>query len=167
MLTAQADLGILCEDVKPRAFATFLGRGRSVRDLYITTFQFRLEQPSHLNIKVGAPEVIVSSHTQYTHSVAIHVQQGCVQRTPTNVVDENMSHSFTFVEIVGDRCGRGFLQNSHDFHASSFEGLLRGLRFWKAKLCWDANDGAGDLETEMLRDRTSHVRHYFCSYINR
>jgi hypothetical protein len=33
----------------------------------------------------------------------------------------------TFVEIVGNRCGRGFLQNSHDFHASSFEGLLGGL----------------------------------------
>ena len=31
------------------------------------------------------------------------------------------------MEVVGNRCGRGFLQNSHDFHASSFEGLLGGL----------------------------------------
>mmetsp|Transcript_81405 Transcript_81405/g.143719 ORF Transcript_81405/g.143719 Transcript_81405/m.143719 type:complete len:154 (-) Transcript_81405:600-1061(-) len=144
-LNAEPNFYCFCEDVQASAVTALLCEfavlhaGCSVK--------LRFQQQPRLHVKVGAPEMIISSNSQDADRSTIHVQQGGVKRPSTNVIHQDIANSRALVQVVSHSSCSRLLEYSSNLESSLFKSFLCCLRLRIGELGWNTNHYIADSET--------------------
>src|SRR5699024_7998435 len=82
--------------------------------------------------------------------ILANFQQGNVERTATEVKDENQFVFFTAFQTVGQRSRGRFVDDTRDVQASDFAGFFSGLAFGVVEVRGNGDDRVGDFFPEVL-----------------
>src|SRR6266567_2879510 len=94
--------------------------------------------------KILASKEIVPRSCAHLHNPVVHLQDGYVERTASEIEDEDFAVGLGLLESVRKRSRRWFIQKPFDPATGNFARRLRGLALRVIKVGWHRNDRLAD-----------------------
>ena len=89
-------------------------------------FEFGDNPGNYFLVKIVPAQMRVAVHGFHFNRILGHLQNRDVKRAAPEIIDQNLL-IFLSVKTIGERGGRGLVQNPLDVEASDFSGVLGGL----------------------------------------
>lgn len=95
-------------------------------------------------VEILTTQVSITGSGQDLEGAIINGQEGDIEGTSTEIVDDDLALIASLVQTVGDSCGGGFVDDTENIETGDSAGVLGGLSLVIVEVGGYSDDGVGD-----------------------
>lgn len=144
--------------VRQSALGTLTGRSQSAQGSGITrkvlsglTLELLLEMLKQVGIEILSTKVSITSGSLHSEHTALDVQQGHIEGTTTEIIDEDIALlvGLSGTKTVGDGSSSGFVDDTKDVKTRDSSGILSRLTLVVVEVGWHSDNRLFNLLTKL------------------
>ena len=108
-------------------------------------------------VEIFTTQVSITSGSQNLEDTVVDGQEGDIESTTTEIVDDDLALVTSLVETVGNSCGGGFVDDAENVQSGDDTSVLGGLSLVVVEVSWDGNNGVGNGFSEVVLSDVLHL----------